>query len=46
MLPEFSGIVAQLGLSYTLMGSTTFGVSYSRDLTYSYEEERPFSRTR
>ena len=42
VLPEFSGIVAQLGLSYTLMGSTTFGVSYSRDLTYSYEEARPF----
>jgi hypothetical protein len=42
LLPQFSGIVAQLGLSYTLLGSTTFGVSYSRDLTYSYEEARPF----
>ena len=41
-LPEFSGIVAQLGLSYTLLGSTTIGVSYSRDLTYSYEETQPF----
>ncbi len=41
-LPEFSGIVAQVGLSYTLMGATTFGVSYSRDLTYSYEELQPF----
>jgi hypothetical protein len=41
-LPEFSGLVAQLGLSYTLLGSTTFGVSYSRDLTYSYEELQPF----
>ena len=28
VLPEFSGLVAQLGLSYTLLGSTTFGVSY------------------
>ena len=42
VVPEFSGIVAQLGLSYTLLGSTTFGVSYARDLTYSYEEARPF----
>jgi hypothetical protein len=41
-LPQFSGLVAQLGLSYTLLGSTTFGVTYSRDLTYSYEELQPF----
>jgi Putative beta-barrel porin 2 len=41
-LPEFSGLVAQLGLSYTLLGSTTFGVSFRRDLTYSYEEAQPF----
>jgi hypothetical protein len=34
--------VAQLGLSYTLLGSTTLGVSYARDLTYSYDEVRPF----
>ena len=42
VLPEFSGLVAQLGLSYTLLGSTTFGVSYARDLTYSYDEVQPF----
>jgi hypothetical protein len=41
-LREFTGLVAQLGLSYTLLGSTTMGVSYSRDLTYSYEVEQPF----
>ena len=41
-LPAFSGLVAQLGLSYTLLGSTTFGVSFRRDLTYSYEELQPF----
>jgi hypothetical protein len=29
-------------LSYTLLGSTTFGVSYHRDLTYSYELLNPF----
>ena len=42
VLPEFSGIVADLGLSYTLLGSTTFGISYHRDLTYSYEQQNPF----
>jgi hypothetical protein len=42
VLSQFSGLVAQLGLSYTLLGSTTFGVTYSRDLTYSYEEFQPF----
>jgi hypothetical protein len=41
-LQEFSGLVGQLGLSYTLLGATVFGVSYVRDLTYSYEEQRPF----
>jgi putative beta-barrel porin BBP2 len=42
VLPSFEGLVAQLGLSYTLSGSTTFGVTYLRDLTYSYEARQPF----
>ena len=42
LLPAFSGVVGQLGLSYTLMGATTFGVTYRRDLTYSYEVTQPF----
>ncbi len=37
-LPEFTGLVANLGLSYTLLGATTFGVSYARDVNYSFEE--------
>jgi len=41
-LPEFSGLVSHLGLSYTLLGSTTLGVTYRRDLTYSYEALQPF----
>jgi hypothetical protein len=41
-LPEFSGLVADLGLSYTLLGANTFGVSYHRDLAYSYEVQDPF----
>jgi len=42
ILPGFEGLVAQLAMSYTLLGSTTFGVSGSRDLTYSYDELQPF----
>lgn len=42
ILPQFSGLVADLGLSYTLLGATTFGVSYHRDLTYAYEVANPF----
>jgi putative beta-barrel porin BBP2 len=42
VLPEFSGLVADLGLSYTIMGATSIGVSFRRDLTYSYEERQPF----
>jgi hypothetical protein len=42
LLPDFQGLVADLSLSYTLLSATTFGVSYRRDLTYSYEEFQPF----
>jgi hypothetical protein len=42
ILPAFSGLVADLGLSYTLLGATTFGVAYHRDLSYSYEVDNPF----
>jgi hypothetical protein len=41
-LPAFAGLVGDLSLSYTLLGATSFGVSYRRDLTYSYEERQPF----
>jgi hypothetical protein len=41
-LPGFSGLVANLGLSYTLLGSTSFAVSFRRDVNYSYEELQPY----
>jgi hypothetical protein len=41
-LPEFSGLVADLGLSYTLLGATTIGVTYTRDLQYSFEPLQPY----
>jgi hypothetical protein len=42
VLPEFSGLVGEIGLSYTLLGATTFGASYRREITYSYSELQPF----
>jgi Putative beta-barrel porin 2 len=41
-LHAFSGLVGELGLSYTLLGATSFGMSFRRDLTYSYSEFQPF----
>jgi hypothetical protein len=40
--PEFTGLVANLGLSYTILGATTLGVSYVRDVNYSVEELQPY----
>ena len=41
-LPEYSGLVAQVGLSYTLLGSTTFGVTADRDVSFSFEQLTPY----
>ena len=29
-------------MSYTLLGATTFGVTYDRDVTYSYQVIKPY----
>jgi hypothetical protein len=42
LIPEYTGLASQLALSYTLLGSTTFGVSFDRDVTYSYQIENPY----
>jgi hypothetical protein len=42
LLPEYSGLVSQLTLAYTLLGSTSFGVFYDRDVSYSYEAVNPY----
>ena len=42
VLQPFSGLVGELGLSYTLLGATSFGLSFRRDLAYSYSEVQPF----
>jgi hypothetical protein len=42
MVPGFNGLIAELNLSYTLLDATSFGVTYQRDLTYSYEVQQPY----
>jgi hypothetical protein len=42
MLPAQAGLVSELGLSYTLLGATTFGVSYDRDYQFSYDARHPY----
>jgi len=41
-LPSQSGLVSKLSLSYTLLGATTFGVTYDRDYQWSYEVAFPY----
>ena len=41
-MPDFSGLVANADLSYTLRGVTRFTAGVSRDVFFSYEVTRPF----
>ena len=42
IVPAQTGLVSQLGLSYTLLGATTFGVTYDRDYQFSYQVATPY----
>jgi hypothetical protein len=42
VLPPQAGLVSQLALSYTLLGATTFGVTYDRDYQFAYEAQTPY----
>jgi hypothetical protein len=42
VLPSQAGLVSQATLSYTLLGSTVFGVTYDRDYQFSYEALTPY----
>ena len=42
LTPEFSGLVAQVALSYTLHGATTFSATFNRDVQYSFNEATPY----
>jgi len=41
-MPEYSGVVADLDLSYTLLGSTSFSIAHTRDVGYSWEFTQPY----
>jgi len=41
-MPDFSGLVANVELSYVLLGTTRFAVGASRDVYVSYEIDEPF----
>jgi hypothetical protein len=41
-MPDFSGLVANLELSYVLLGRTRFTVGASRDIHFSYSVTEPF----
>ena len=42
LVPAQTGLVSQLALSYTLLGATTFGVTYDRDYQFAYEAVNPY----
>ena len=42
ILKAQSGLVAQLALSYTLLGATAFAITYNRDYQFSYEALTPY----
>jgi hypothetical protein len=42
LVPPQTGLVSQLALSYTLLGATTFGVTYDRDYEFAYETTTPY----
>lgn len=41
-LPDYSGLVVQAGVGYTLMGRTKFDVDVTRDVQYSFEDLEPY----
>jgi hypothetical protein len=41
-IPDFSGLVAGVDLSYVLLGRTRFSLGVNRDIQYSFEVTRPY----
>jgi len=42
ILPEFSGITADVDVSYTMPTQTRLGAAIDRDVQYSYEQQTPY----
>jgi hypothetical protein len=41
-LPDYSGLLVQAGLGYTMLTRTRFGVDMTRDVQYSFEDLEPY----
>jgi putative beta-barrel porin BBP2 len=41
-VPSFKGTVVAVGLSYSLLGTTRFGVDVTRDVQYSFDVDQPY----
>lgn len=41
-IPAYTGLVADLDLAYTLLGSTSFAVTHTRGIGYSWEFAQPY----
>ena len=42
LLPPYSGLVSRLAVSHTLLGSTTFAITYDRNVDFSVEVLNPY----
>jgi hypothetical protein len=41
-LPGYKGFVTAVDLAYSLLGTTRFGVTLTRDIQYSYDQDQPY----
>ena len=41
-LPGFTGVIANVGLTYVLLGSTRFALAFTRGVQYSYDVNQPY----
>jgi hypothetical protein len=41
-VPAFNGVITAVNLSYSLLGTTRFGVQAARDIQYSFEFSQPY----
>jgi len=42
VLPDYQGLVASVGVGYTLLGATRLGFTADRDVSYSFERLQPY----
>jgi hypothetical protein len=41
-LPDYSGLLVQAGLGYTMLARTKFDLDLARDVQYSFEDDEPY----